>query len=44
MSTLPVSARPGRGLGNQLMKPCLQAGEAQARTCPPVTFMLRAAH
>ena len=65
------AALQGRGLGNQLMKPCLQivdashlpayletpnprtipfyqrhgfevTGEAQAGTCPPITFMLRA--
>jgi ribosomal protein S18 acetylase RimI-like enzyme len=66
------TALQGRGLGGQLMKPCLQVvddthlptyletpnprtisfyerhgfevtGEAQAGTCPPITFMLRAA-
>jgi GNAT superfamily N-acetyltransferase len=66
------TALQGRGLGSQLMKPCLQVvdhthlpayietpnprtisfyqrhgfevtGEAQAGTCPPITFMLRAA-
>jgi ribosomal protein S18 acetylase RimI-like enzyme len=66
------TALQGRGLGGQLMKPCLQivdgshfpayletpnprtipfyqrhgfevTGEAQAGTCPPITFMLRAA-
>jgi ribosomal protein S18 acetylase RimI-like enzyme len=66
------TALQGRGLGSQLMKPCLQiidathlpayletpnprtipfyqrhgfevTGEAQAGTCPPITFMLRVA-
>jgi GNAT superfamily N-acetyltransferase len=66
------TALQGRGLGSQLMKPCLElvdgthlpayletpnprtipfyqrhgfevTGEAQAGTCPPITFMLRAA-
>jgi GNAT superfamily N-acetyltransferase len=66
------TALQGKGLGGQLMKPCLQTvdashlpayletpnprtipfyqrhgfevtGEAQAGTCPPITFMLRAA-
>jgi ribosomal protein S18 acetylase RimI-like enzyme len=67
------AALQGKGLGNQLMKPCLQVvdashlpayletpnprtisfyqrhgfevtGKAQAGTCPPITFMLRAPH